>query len=87
MDRFSLVHPPFTLVPAQPVRVVLNASLDCLKRASSPRTNPNGVLGCPVSFHAVKLLWHVRTFGNGVTSLATDDCHCLGADFLGGRRS
>ena len=30
MDRFSSVHPPFTLVPAQPVRVVLNASRDCL---------------------------------------------------------
>ena len=30
MDRFSLVHPPFTLVPAQPVRVVLNASRDRL---------------------------------------------------------
>ena len=30
VERFLSIHPPFTLVPAQPVREVLNASRDRL---------------------------------------------------------
>ena len=65
MDRFSSVHPPFTLVPAQPVRVVLNASRDPLNEAKPFLWN--GSATCLARGRAIAM--HVEAYISSVAVL------------------